>query len=247
MIIDCVITATNDNPKYVNFIPLFIKMWKYLIPNIDVKIIFVSTYIPKKFKEFEKNIILFKPRDDIPTKFISQYVRILYPAIMNYKNGVIISDMDMLPMNGKYYVDTIKNYSDDKFISYRQYSCAFKNNLAICYNVATPQIWKQINKINNLEDIYTRLKKVSKIMCWTRDQLDLFKLMITWNKKTKNHIVFNDEDTGFDRLDRIRFETLTPQMEQKIIEHKFVDYHCKRPYLKFKQLNDRIFELLQKK
>ena len=40
-----------------------------------------------------------KPIENISTSFISQYIRILYPAILNYKSGILITDIDMLPMN----------------------------------------------------------------------------------------------------------------------------------------------------
>ena len=39
MILDCVITACNTLPLYYDFIPIFIRSWNKLYPNIDVKII----------------------------------------------------------------------------------------------------------------------------------------------------------------------------------------------------------------
>ena len=110
MKLDCVITSVNLNHKYSQFIPLFIKSWSKLLPHIDIKIILINDCIPDKYKEFKENIILFKPIEKMHTAFIAQYIRILYPAILNYKNGILISDMDMIPMNDFYYTEN-KEYS----------------------------------------------------------------------------------------------------------------------------------------
>ena len=50
------------------------------------------------------------------TSFISQYIRLLYPAILNSEGGVLITDMDMLPMNSDYYIKSIEDINNDKFI-----------------------------------------------------------------------------------------------------------------------------------
>ena len=42
MKLDCILTATNDNPLYLDFVPLFIKTWKKLYPTVDVIIILIS-------------------------------------------------------------------------------------------------------------------------------------------------------------------------------------------------------------
>ena len=119
MILDCVLTSCNDNPMYCEFIPIFIKTWNKLYPNVDVKIIFISDAIPDNLKEYNTNIILYKPEQNISTAFISQYIRLLYPAILTYINGILITDMDMLPMNRTYYTKNIEEYSDSSFIYLR--------------------------------------------------------------------------------------------------------------------------------
>jgi hypothetical protein len=42
MKLDCVLTAVNDNPLYLEFIPIFIKTWNKLYPGLDVKIVIVK-------------------------------------------------------------------------------------------------------------------------------------------------------------------------------------------------------------
>ena len=72
MKLDCVVTACNTTPLYIDFIPMFIKAWNKLYPDVDVIIILINDVIPDKFKEYMDNIILFEPIPNISTAFISQ-------------------------------------------------------------------------------------------------------------------------------------------------------------------------------
>jgi hypothetical protein len=43
MILDCILTAVNEKNLYLQFVPIFIKTWNKLYPNVDVKIVLIST------------------------------------------------------------------------------------------------------------------------------------------------------------------------------------------------------------
>ena len=116
MKLDCVITSVNENPLYLEFIPIFIKTWNKLYPNVDVKIILIAKQIPDQYVEYKGNIILFEPIEGILTSFISQFIRLLYPCILHYQHGVMITDMDMLPMSKTYYTEHIRSFDNSKFI-----------------------------------------------------------------------------------------------------------------------------------
>lgn len=255
MKLDCVLSACNLNPMYMEFIPIFIKTWNKLYPSVDVKIIFISTYIPEELIEYKQNIILFKPITNISTAFISQYIRLLYPAILNYSNGIMITDIDMLPMNNTYYSKYIENYDNNKFIYLRDVLMNTDKQIAMCYNVATNKIWKDIFHIESIEDINRRLIHRFKNMnfiegagqCgWFTDQTDLFNNIYLWNNKTHNFIYLNDKNTGYSRLDRIHMNTvmLDEHIKNKIRNGYFSDYHCLRPYSKYKTINDMIYNTL---
>ena len=254
MKLDCILTSCNDNTMYCDFIPIFIKTWSKLYPDVDVKIIFISDSIPEKFKEYNNNIILYTPESNISTAFISQYIRLLYPALLNYKNGILITDMDILPMNKTYYKKNIEEYSDDKFIYLRDV-CMEGKQIAMCYNVAISKIWKEIFNINSIEDINIRLKEVFYELkhgyqirgCgWGSDQIDLYTYVMEWNIKTNNFIKFSDCITGFSRLDRCEsFSTnISDELKNKIKSGFFSDYHCLRPYSTHKEINEQIYNLL---
>ena len=88
MKLDCVLTSVNENSLYLDFVPIFIKTWNKLYPQLDVKIILIAKNIPDNLLLFKKNLILFNPIDNVLTSFTSQIIRLLYPCILNYNNSV---------------------------------------------------------------------------------------------------------------------------------------------------------------
>lgn len=192
--------------------------------------------------EWKDNLILFKPIKGVSTFFTSQYIRLLYPALLNYKNGIMITYMDMLPMNKTYFTDNIKPFSNDKFIYLRD--CLLSNNqIAMRYNVATNTTWSDIFNIKSLEDITNRLIESSKNSGWSTDQRHLYKYVMDWNKKTNNFISLRDTDTKFKRLCRSIQDPSNINFNH-IKNQKFDDYHCFRPYKDYKEINDLIYEAL---
>lgn len=252
MKLDCVLTACDNNPLYYEFIPYFIKAWKKLYPLIDIKIIYINNEIPQKFDQYIDNIILFKPLSGVSTVLTSQVIRILYPAIMNYENAVLITDIDMIPMNGTFYSNVIEKYSSDNFIIYRDI-CSQFNEIAICYNAATPKIWSSIFSINSIDNIVLYLIELSKLHLymeknnkynWSLDQRLLYDKILKWNG---NVIKLNEKETKFNRLCRSHNFELTTTIKNNIKNEIYHDYHCKRPYIEYKNINDEILNLLPNK
>lgn len=251
MKLDCVLTSCNLNPFYCDFIPIFIKAWTKLYPTVDIKIILISDIIPSDLLAYEKYFILFKPIENMSTAFMSQYVRLLYPCILKYTNGVLITDMDMLPMNDKYYTENIKDIGDDKFVYYR-HVCLDIKEIAMCYNTAVPATWRDVFDIHSENDVIDRLKKAyGKINYvdghgasgWSTDQRDFYNYIMDWKDKESRFVVLNDADTGYRRLDRI-YNYNHDVEKHKIRSGLYSDYHCFRPYKQYKQINDMIVDEL---
>jgi hypothetical protein len=163
----------------------------------------------------------------------------------------MITDIDMLPMNLTYYTENIKSYDNNKFIYYRENICFNYKQIAMCYNVATPKIWRDIFEINSLEDIITTIQDVHYDniikeghgnVGWSIDQLTLYDKVINWNKKTNNFICLKENETKFKRLSRNDFNINNNFIKTNIINGKYTDYHCFRPMRK--QMHDEIYNLL---
>ena len=255
MILDCILTSVNEKKTYIEFIPFFIKMWKKLYPSVDIKIILIADTIPKKFLKYKNYIILFKPLENIFTAYISQYIRLLYPCILNYKNGILITDIDMVPMNRFYFTRNIEKYDNNKFIYYRDDICLDINQISMCYNVASPKIWNEIFNINSLDDIKNRLKDVFKNNIilegienkgWSIDQVHLYNYVMNWNKKTNNFVRLNEKETKFNRLNRGSFILGDlNRLKNKIKVGVYTDYHCFRPMEKYKEINEKILSFIK--
>jgi hypothetical protein len=250
MILDFALTASDLNTNYLDFLPLVIKTWKNIV-KINVKIILISKYIPENLIIYKNNIILFEPIENIPTSFQSQCIRILYPCIL--ENNIIISDMDLIPLNKTYYVDNIKDFDEDSFVIYRNVLEDIKQ-YPICFCAANSKIWKEIFNINTEEDIRTTLKqwylqlpendyKISSPYSfgWAMDQLQLFYNVNKWGK---NIIKLNDTESGFKRLDRMNINYIDNNIKKIKYEIKlniYSDFHLPKPYINYKNILDNIF------
>jgi len=242
-----VVGACNLNPLYSEFVPIFIKSWKTLFPEIDVIVLLISESLPEYFTEYSEYIKLIPPIEGIHTAFHSQNIRLLYPQNIQKNEGVLITDIDMIPMNRFYYEDAIKNISDDTFISYRD--CLLPDELPMCYNIAIPSVWKSIFENESLEKWYTRAEYDGNHggLGWNIDQLVLIE---KYNSYQGKKIILNDKITRYKRLDREGFnfnklENNTLQIE--VASGLYSDYHCLRPYSKYKEINDKIVSFLNNK
>lgn len=249
MLLDTCIVSCDLNPLYLEFWPIVHKVWTKLI-GIQVKLILIANEIPENLPH-QEDIILFKPIPGIIDAFIAQNIRLLYPCILPSKNGIIISDMDIIPMNKSYYVDNIKSISSDKFVCYRD---IFKiNQYPICFNVATPKVWRGIFKVGSIDNINSTLKKWWKMAStkkkykrgymWGFDQEILFKKI---QPHKKYFVGLKDNQTKFQRLDRIDNDiTNLSSVKLKKIKRKFYsDYHMLRPLNKYEKENEIIFNTL---
>lgn len=250
-----VLVATNMKPLYYKFIPVFIKAWGKLFPNVKVTILVVAEKLIDDLLPYKTNITLFPPIENMDTGFIAQNIRLLYPALMDAEGGILITDMDILPMNRSYYIDPIISYDTTKFITYRPLSVVGTNEIAICYNIATPTIWKDIFNIHNIEDIHKILKMLYKNDTyigenayryykpgWITDQLYLFEKVTEWNRKTNNHVIL--DDSLFKRLNRNKPITQITKVQNNITRGVYSDYHLHRPYTQYKQLIDLLIDTI---
>tara|TARA_Y100000741_G_C18237359_1_gene552256 strand:+ start:73 stop:843 length:771 start_codon:yes stop_codon:yes gene_type:complete len=250
-----VLTATDTNPLYYKFVPIFIRAWKKLFPEIKIHIILISDKIIPELEPYSEFIKLFPPLKNIKTSFIAQNIRLFYPCLLKTEGGVLITDMDIIPMNTNYYVEPIKNIEDDKFICYRQLECVGKNEMVICYNIALPETWRQIFSIKTIADINYILEYILNnnmkyvghynMPFWITDQLYLYECTQQWNYVNNGRlIILNDNLTKFKRLDRNKFPDYLTLINY-IKEKKYTDFHMYRPYENYKEINEKIVELCQ--
>lgn len=152
-----VISSVNNNPNYYKFIPKQILFWEKF--GIKFIALFVGETIPNELIKYTKNIILWNKNLDINTAFVGQNLRMYYTALLKLPDNemVMITDMDMLPINPHYFTNGLQNFTKNDFIYYRHIYYSNKNEIFMCYNASHPETWAKLFKINSEQDIANAL------------------------------------------------------------------------------------------
>lgn len=259
-----VLTACNDKAEYLSCVPMFIKCWKKMYPNILVRVILIMSNIPKFLLPFKEDLILFPPVKGVPTAFTAQYIRLLYPALLpgqggRQNGGVVLTDIDLLPTNKTYFDDeNVRALNTSSFVNLRGDSKVKPDQIAIAYSLATPAVWQEITGIHSKRDIRDRLIGVNKKVKyekdkrgrgWQRDQKDLFKMISKWEGRKERYVEFTSSDTGFRRLDltelggdkhSLRSGILPVEVASKLRRGVYSDYHMLHPIGMYRQLDIEI-------
>lgn len=253
--LSCVLTSTNNNELYCDFIPHFIKSWKYLFPDIIVKIIFIGD-IPDKFKEYKEYLISFPEINGVNSAFISQNIRLLYPGILSKINGgILISDIDMIPMNRSFYLDPLKGVDENTFYTYYDNLIDYQE-IRICYCIATSELWKKVmwDKGDISSILSSWYKSINEYkppkgdglntggINWNFDQKMLYQRVHEYGGSKGGSVIFGKGE-NHSQLDRSGF-TLNSNMISEIITGKYSEYHMLRPNSLHHKMNDFIIDLL---
>lgn len=250
MLLDLCLLSCDLNPLYYDFYPLIRKYWKDIV-GIDCILILIAEDVPYTLREERDSIILFPPLPDIPTAFQAQCIRLLYPCILTEYKGIIISDMDMIPLQKNFFVDTIKDLSDDTFCIYRDVISEYKQ-YPMCYCAGSSETWNSLFKIRIIHDLRERITSwyckndyqisSANSEMWAQDQIQLFNYVNNNNTTTKV-VKYSDKDTNFERLDRVDIDFISKNKEEiktQIESGKYSDFHLPRPYSAYKTLLEDI-------
>jgi hypothetical protein len=238
-----ILTATDLNPLYSDFIPMFVDAWKRLFPECDVVVLLIADAVPDHLEAYKHSIRLIEPNLNLHSAFHAQCIRLLYPQYIERDEGVLITDMDMIPLNRSYYEDPIKHILSDTFITYRNNS--YPDELYMCYNIAHPSVWKQMFEGERLEQWY-KLDSYDGNpggLGWNIDQRVLTK---KFDAHKGMRVMLNDRITKYRRLCRSDPQAFRDmkQLCSTISKGVYSDYHCLRPYSTYKEINDAIVSSL---
>lgn len=242
MKIDLVLIASDINPLYTAMWPLIKEAWNDVC-GIEAKLILIGDHIPNDLELYKDSIIMFKPIENMHTAYQAQVIRLLYPALIPNKN-ILISDMDIIPARREYFVDHVIKIPDGKFVSYRDAYMKKQHMIAICYNLAHTNLWKNLFGIETVEDVRNKLQEWynplydGKKNCegWFTDQKQLYHHIMNWSERLDRHVILFDEDTEFCRLDK-RDKNFILHNQDYIFEmlgkKHYSDFHFIRPPMKF--------------
>lgn len=212
------LVACDSNPIYLGFFPLILRAWEDIV-GIDIHLVLVASQLADELRPFQPNVSLVQPVDGIPTAFQAQCIRLLYPALMAEitKDAVLISDMDVAPMNRRYFINPLEGIDDTCFVVYRSGLLEDTGELPVCYNAATPAVWGSVFPgLRDSKDIAQMLRdwwhenpvpyRVKASDNWATDQRQLYRHVERWSDGAGAGLVarLSDRDTCFRRLDRGR-------------------------------------------
>lgn len=246
-----VVSAVNLNPRYTQFVGQFIKAWTTLFPEVRLIIVLVADAIPDELREYESYLHLFSPPEGVSDVMVSQCIRLLWPRFLNSEDGVLITDIDMLPMSRPYYEKPIAELSSDTVVVYRSDGVFISGNpreIYMCYVCASPRSWRGLFGDEPHEAVLARWSENS---TWSTDQIELSKAFRAWNGPK---IVLNDGQTGFRRLCRSYLNSPRGTPEREIFDDRnflrrlvwaeyFADYHVPSNDT-HKDVNDYVVGLL---
>jgi hypothetical protein len=236
--IDRVILSANTDSElqYDKFWPLIAKSWKEII-GVKPTLAFIA---PDNvmIDETLGDVIRFEPIPGIPTSLYAQVIRLLLPIYFE-EDGCIISDIDMMPINKKYFIDLIASVPDDNFIVYRNKAYLYGNRYPMCYVAGKGKTFKEIFQIQSISQIPELVKFWHSLnLGWNTDEVLLYYYLNNWNKfKTKCTMM---NHTVQPRIDRDQWQ----YSEELIKLNYYIEAHLPRPYDKYKKEIDALAQVI---
>ena len=216
--------GSNLNPLYLDFWPTVAKVWKEVF-NITPVLGLISDEESEMYDDGNGLVIKLKSIEGYDSGLLSQLVRLHLPKYLN--GNCIISDIDMIPLSKKYFIDNLEEYTNDDFIvmSSHHYQVFNQNQYPMCYVAGNDTIFKKLFSLN--DDWVSFIKNIP-AQGWYTDQLYLYDVI---NKNNDVNYKFPERNGGFDinRIDR----SWWGYDVNKLKEGFYIDCHSLRPYSQY--------------
>lgn len=239
MKLSCALVACNENPRYLEFWPIVKRAWQDIV-GIPVLLVYVAHQLPPQL-EGDTSVVLFPPLAAWPTATQAQCIRLLFPSLIQCDGAILISDMDMIPLQPQWFHETIASCASEDWVSYRE---PLNNQIVMCYCAAAAQTWRDMFSVRNMEDVRAKLQEWATTWPadgqrggagWTSDQEILFQTVLAASQTpgmvSRIKILqdpFHHACPRPDRLDRAIPQewTLFPEeVKTALAAKQFVDFH----------------------
>jgi hypothetical protein len=241
MKLDCALVACNENTHYLDFWPIVKKAW-WDIVGIPCILVYVGDTLPDHLKE-DPAVRLFKPIDGWPTATQAQIIRLLYPALLQCEGAVVLSDMDILPLQKDWFVEGFAKADSDQFVSLRGIDEGTQQ-VYMCYVGAIPTVFSTFFSVKTEDDIRHLFRTMSTQLFadglhggkgWCLDQQILY-------TRLKQILALCPDALGgypwtatISRLDRAKPQEwlqIDDTLKSKLSTKHYIDFHMP-PFLRF--------------
>jgi hypothetical protein len=232
------IVSSNSDRKYLSFWPRVRDLWIRM--GITPILVFIGDE-DKVINREEYIIHKIKKINNFPEAFQSQISRLFIPK--HYQDEVLLlSDIDMLPINKDYFTKTTLPHDEDSFVIFS--SNAYENSsneikYPICYNAAKGKTYSEVLDLNcNFEEFSRRLWDDHPL--WDSDEFYLGKKVNSFpheERVIKLKRTFNNNLAEF-RIDRAHWSHSNISWKFK----EYIDCHSLRPYKRYKKEIDEVIK-----
>lgn len=227
------IHGSNNNPLYLDFWPVVSRVWKEKF-NIMPVLGLVGSEESDLYDDGNGLVVKVKINESQDSSLSSQIVRMY---ITKYLDGVsIISDIDMIPLSKKYFIDQFDNFSDQDVLvlSSHHPQTSKINQYPMCYVAGESKTLSNIFNSNvTWDEFYSQVPKKG----WTSDQVYLYERISNYGKEK---IKFPYRSFVNDRIDR----SFWSYDLVKFINQEYIDCHSLRPYYQYKKQIDDLVSII---
>lgn len=231
--------ASDLNSSYVGLWPVAKRAWAE-IAGVEPHLVLIAepASVPQELVD-DPAVHLFEPEPSIHTAFQAQCIRLLFPALLETDGAVVTSDVDMVPMNRRYFHRPLAYIDRRHFVCYRDVLLPLEE-LPVCYNAALPKVWADVFDVGAVEDVRTRLREWAIGVDyagthggngWTTDQRQLYQILLARGRRRRDVWILDDDFTGYRRLERAYIEKwgeFPEDAQRKVARRSFSDFHLLR-------------------
>jgi hypothetical protein len=248
------LVACDLNARYLELWPTVRRAWSELV-GLEPVLVLVARpdEIPAALRE-DSDVIRLEPLPALHTAFQAQCVRLLSPALVETDGGVVVADVDMAPLSGRYFTRPASHVGADDFIAYRNVTVDL-GEIPICYNAARPSTWSAVFGVRSLDDVRLRLEEWGRGVAydgvhggsgWTTDQRILYRTLCERGRRSRDVWLLDDDYTGFRRLERASLEKwgdLPSFARADLARGRYSDFHCLAADSPLCELNELVVDL----
>jgi hypothetical protein len=143
MRISCALLASCDARKSLEMWPIVKKAW-WEIVGIPCVMVYVGDTVPEDLRN-DPAVIHFKPIKGMSLPLQAQEVCQMYPALLKGDGGILLTDIDSVPIS--------KTDQEIKIVNYT-------TQASLICAVSPPSVFARLYCIQKMEDIYSKLNKI---------------------------------------------------------------------------------------
>ncbi len=235
MKIDNVIIASDNHPMYLELYPSVAKAWCAMgIEPIMLHICDEDTELEKVDYGFYKKI---KKIEGVKTGTQAQVVRLYAMELFPEKN-LLISDIDMMPINKDYFVKTAEPIAEDEILIYTGQPYGNVPFYPMCYILGKGRVIANAVRIEDMcfEEYCKHLdKKYSG--AWNTDENFFYERINEWEDFEEKVVILNGRDLDR-RINRTNWEYDVNELKNGY----YIDSHLLRPYRTYKKEIDKLLD-----